>query len=426
MSRLRLFRVAERFMLVLLIVGITGLAYLFVNGMIVERDLIIGGAILAVTVLVLFFIQTKLDQWTWMAVTQSNFANNEAFDDLFDKSPVPYITIDALGTIVDFNPAAIQLLKSDSESMRGVNFYKLLVPHENFDPSVLKSKISNGLTIKDEEASMQTLEKGRVWVSMSVYVSHNKHERLIALVDMTEKKMVDTAKSEFVALATHQLRTPIAAIRWNMELLKKKLGPEVPEQQDKYVVKIERNVTRMINLIDDFLSVSKLEMGTFASTEAYVNLTDFMDGILEEFTEKITQKQLKVDRHDNPPQVMIETDERLFHIIVSNLVSNSVKYLRSGGTLMLAYTMRGEQLEIIVADNGIGVPEEEVDKLFTKFFRASNAQLHQTEGTGLGLYVVKQSVEQLGGTITVHAKEDEGVRFTINLPATVVSAQHSS
>lgn len=300
--------------------------------------------------------------------------------------------------------------------MEGVNLLSLFVVTHEYDSSVLRGKIRAELTIKDEEAPLQTVGDGLVWVSVSVYTSYNKHERLVALVDMTEKKQVDTAKSEFVALATHQLRTPIAAIRWNVELLTKSLKEIQTDAQARYLEKIQRNTFRMVSLINDFLSVSKLEMGTFASAPEVIDMSEFMTSILEEFPEKITEKQLVVTRQDTPKHLRITIDSRLLHICISNLVSNAVKYLSPQGTLLVSYTLRGTSLEIVVADNGIGIPVAEQNQLFSKFFRATNARSHLTEGAGLGLYVVKQSVDQLGGTIEFTSTEGEGTRFTIVLP----------
>jgi two-component system phosphate regulon sensor histidine kinase PhoR len=299
--------------------------------------------------------------------------------------------------------------------------FELMQADEKIDPSIVQGKVAAGLTMNDVEVLMKNISGEHVWVMMSVYVHRNKGQRLVALVDITEKKHIDTAKSEFVALATHQLRTPIAAIRWNVELLQKNIASAETEKQLRYLEKVERNVFRMINLINDFLSVSKLEMGTFAAQEEDFNLTEFFDSIQDEYAEKITTKQITLDRLDLPPGAVIKTDSRLFHIIVSNLVSNAVKYLVLNGTLVLSYQIIDDTLQIVVADNGIGIPESEIDNLFTKFYRASNAQSHQTEGTGLGLYVVKQSVELLGGTISVSAKENEGARFEVLLPVKVVS-----
>lgn len=278
-----------------------------------------------------------------------------------------------------------------------------------------------GVTINDIETPLQTFDGEIIWVLLSVYKHGSYEERLVSLVDVTEQKHIDTAKSEFVALATHQLRTPISAIRWNVELLRNDMKDSQTEKQTRYLTKIERNVIRMINLINDFLSVSKLEMGTFATKDEDIVLSDFFSSIVDEFIEKINEKNITINRSESSSSLTIRADSRLFHIIVSNLVSNAVKYLNPGGNLNLSFELKGDQLELVVADNGIGIPEPEVEKLFIKFYRASNAQAHQTEGTGLGLYIVKQSVERLGGVIRVETAEDKGARFIVNIPAQVVS-----
>jgi len=376
-------------------------------------------AVIALLVFVLYFVQRKLDGWLTATSMQTSFAANEEFNSLYQSSPVAYITINSAGKMIDFNPAAINLLHGSSDQMVGQNFFDLV--HPDYDASVMQGKIKSGLTINDESIPIHSYEEDDLWVSMSVHSQRFDDKRMLSLVDVTEKRAVDTAKSEFVALATHQLRTPIAAIRWNVELLEKKSKDTMTEDQARYFVKINRNVQRMVHLINDFLSVSKLEMGTFASSQEALNLTEFFDSILDEFSEKITEKAIVVDRQDNPPQTKIMTDGRLFHIIVSNLVSNSTKYLNPQGALTLTYELEGQKLRIVVADNGIGIPEEEVGRLFSKFFRATNAQTHQTQGTGLGLYVVKQSVEKLGGTIEVESSENNGARFMVELPVTVLS-----
>lgn len=406
----------------LLLVLVVGTSFGLAWSMTQEIDVFIQYGLIAALVIGLFCLyltQRKVDGWMNAALLQSSYAANEEFNSLFESSPVAYITIDSSGKIVDFNPAAINLLGATADTMYNQVFFSLV--HPDFDISLVQGKVRSGMTVNDEEVLLRSFEDEDIWVSLSIH-ARNPEQRIIAMVDITEQKAVDTAKSEFVALATHQLRTPIAAIRWNVELLRKNMKDAITADQDRYMVKVERNVHRMVHLINDFLSVSKLEMGTFASSQEAINLTAFYDSILDEFNEKITQKSLKVDRQDNPPQVQIMTDSRLFHIIVSNLVSNAVKYLNPNGILILTYHLEGTNLRIVVGDNGIGIPEEEVDRLFTKFFRATNAQTHQTQGTGLGLYVVKQSVEQLGGTIDVTSRENEGAEFVINLPVTVLSS----
>lgn len=420
------FRISELILISVLIVLVLGLVWFLREETYSESLLYIGAGLMIFLLFLVLFLRIKIDVWYSTLSQQSEFSASEEFDSLYERSPVAYITMDMSGAILSFNPAAVNLLRATSDTMAQVNFYQRISPDSEMDVSVLRAKITAGQTVNDEEVLLLSAKGEKVWVMLSIYNHRNKGQRLVSLVDVTEQKNVDTAKSEFVALATHQLRTPIAAIRWNVELLQRNIKETVTPDQTRYLTKIERNVMRMISLINDFLSVSKLEMGTFSTRMEDINLSEFFDSALDEFLEKITEKKLIIDRSDEPPQAYIKTDSRLFHIIVSNLVSNAVKYILPEGTLTLTYELRGESLRIVVGDTGIGIPAEELDKMFVKFFRASNAQAHQTEGTGLGLYVVKQSVEILKGNITVESEENVGTKFIVTLPVSVVDTRGSA
>lgn len=349
-------------------------------------------------------------------VSFESFVENDRFNSLYDSSPIAYVTVERNGNVVRCNPAAVSLLNGTIDKVSMLNFFDVVLEHAGHDPSVLPSKVHAGVVLNDEELRLKTFDGSEVWVLASVYEDKRHRHHIFSMLDITESKKVDTAKSEFVALATHQLRTPVAAIRWNYELLRRKLPEDVRTSLEKYLAKISRNVNRMNALIDDFLSVSKLEMGTYATSEESIDLSVFYGDVLDEFAEKIIEKQLQVSRAEEPKGLTFTTDPGLLHIIVSNLVSNAVKYLQSGGSLVLAYSVSGSTLTITVSDNGIGIPAPEQEQLFTKFFRASNARSHHTEGTGLGLYIVKQSAEQLGGTIEVASVPNQRTTFTVTLP----------
>lgn len=419
-KHLKVFRLLERLAIFFFIANVIVFAAFNSSGKLSSNEFIAGLGILALNLIIWLFIQKKADDLLTVLISQNQFAQNDAFTSLYERSPAAYLTIRTNGQIIACNPAAINLLQGEVATINNLNLLDQVEELTGEDATVFRGKIGAGMTIKDIEVKLKTVLGNDIWVLLSVYKYRNDEERLISLVDITEQKQIDTAKSEFVALATHQLRTPISAIRWNVELLEKNLRETKTEKQDRYLMKIERNVMRMISLINDFLSVSKLEMGTFAASDEDINLTDFFNSIIDEYTEKITEKQIVLNRLDNPPQLTVRADSRLFHIIVSNLVSNAVKYINPSGTLTFTYELKNDRLEIVVADNGIGIPEVELSKLFNKFYRASNAQAHQTEGTGLGLYIVKQSVEQLGGTIAVESAENQGAKFTVNIPARVV------
>jgi PAS domain S-box-containing protein len=366
---------------------------------------------------ILLWLQHKLNNWIGHMLAQINYLQENSFSALYERSPVAHLIIDDKGTIIDSNPAGVLLLESSVDTIKEQNLFSIISTEDNGDKlSILMGKVAGGVTVNDLELPIKTEKGNKIWSLVSVTNYQNGSGRLAVLVDITEKKQIDTAKSEFVALATHQLRTPVSAIRWNAELLRNKLKGLDSVDWQRYLEKVERNTRRMNLLIDDFLSVSKLEMGTFATKIETITLTDFIDAILDEYSEKITEKNLVIKKQADPTDLVLNSDPALLHIIISNLISNSVKYLRPEGELFIEYQQLGNELKIIIADNGIGIPQSEVERLFSKFFRASNAQSHHTEGTGLGLYVVKQSVELLGGIITVESDENMGAKFTILLP----------
>jgi signal transduction histidine kinase len=172
----------------------------------------------------------------------------------------------------------------------------------------------------------------------------------------------------------------------------------------------------MLALINDFLSVSKLETGTFSTAPEAIELATYLPTIVEEFEGQIKEKQIQLSTEYNPTPFTYTADSRLFHIITSNLLSNAVKYVRPNDRIAFGYVVTGNELVFTVADSGIGIPAEQLPRLFSKFFRASNAMQHRAEGTGLGLYIVKESVAQLGGTIDVQSVENQGTTFVVRLP----------
>ena len=340
----------------------------------------------------------------------------EQFTTLYENSPVPYLTLTPDGNIKFYNLAAVRLFQTTKDALIDRSFVSFLRSDDEERLSLLLGKLQVGSSVTDVEMQIETEAGGLRWVRLSVFTHQHSRQRLVALVDITEQKRVDTAKSEFVALATHQLRTPIAAIRWNLELMERKLRDVPEEPHRKYLDKIYRNVDRMIALISDFLSVSKLETGTFSANAERIELQQYFTDIVDEYEPDLTKKQIGLELSTQPEDAAITADTRLFHIVTSNLLSNAVKYTPEGGRVTFGYQVVENELVITVADSGIGIPADEQGALFEKFFRASNAQKHQSGGTGLGLYIVKESVKQLGGTISVASSEGEGTTFTVQIP----------
>ncbi len=343
-------------------------------------------------------------------------STRELYSTLYTQSPVPYLTLDKAGLITTCNQAAARLFGKRMEELVGTTVSDRFTHEDEVHLSVVLGKFASGSAIMDSELQFRTYTEEVRWVSLYFFVNETFDQRLVSLIDVTQHKIVDKAKSEFVALATHQLRTPVAAIRWNVELLERSMRGAASEKQSTYLLKVGRNVTRMLALINDFLSVSKLETGTFATTPEPIELSTYLPTIVEEFEGQIKEKQIQLTVNYTPAPFTFTADSRLFHIITSNLLSNAVKYVRPSDRIAFGYVLEGSEIVFTVADSGIGIPAEQLPRLFSKFFRASNAMQHRAEGTGLGLYIVKESVEQLGGTITVQSVENQGTTFVVRLP----------
>lgn len=347
---------------------------------------------------------------------QQLLSSRELYSTLYTQSPVPYLTLDKAGRVTTCNQAAARLFGHAMEALVGTTIADRFTHEDDVHLSVVLGKFSSGSPMLDTEMQLRTYTEEIRWVSLYFFVNQTFDQRLVSLIDITQHKIVDKAKSEFVALATHQLRTPVAAIRWNVELLERTMRGATTEKQATYLMKVARNVTRMLALINDFLSVSKLETGTFSTTPEPIELSTYLPTIVEEFEGQIKEKQIQLTTNYNPSPFTYTADSRLFHIITSNLLSNAVKYVRPNDRIDFGYVVEGNELVFTVADSGIGIPAEQLPRLFSKFFRASNAMQHRAEGTGLGLYIVKESATQLGGTIAVQSVENEGTTFVVRLP----------
>ncbi len=412
---MKLINLFEIFLIILLPLTLPLVWWLLISTT-TSKIFLITFVIQSVLALSLFLLRKRINSLSQNIKSQLQFTVNEKFSSLYERSPVPYIITNLAGDIVLFNPASIKLFESTTDTLGGLNFYDLVSMKNEDELTVVIGKISSGITVDDIQMKLQTVAGNTKWISLSANVYEIKNQRIMLLSDITQEKIVDTAKSEFVALATHQLRTPIAAIRWNLELLQKNLKETKTDIQNRYMLKIEKNTMRMIALINDFLSVSKLEMGTFESKVEEINLTKFFDTVVEEYTEKIFEKNIDVKRLYNPVNAVLSFDIRLFHIVISNLISNAVKYASDASQLKISYELIDKTLSITITNSGIGIPKAEINKLFTKFYRATNAQSYHAEGTGLGLYIVKQSVIKLGGTIDVTSDKDQETCFTVRLP----------
>lgn len=239
--------------------------------------------------------------------------------------------------------------------------------------------------------------------------------------DVTKEKEVDKAKTEFVSLASHQLRTPLSAINWYTEMLLAGDAGKITKEQKNYLDEIYKGNQRMVELVNSLLNVSRLDLGTFEINPKPMKLCEVIDDVAEEMEHTLKEKKQKFKNKcpDDVPDLM--ADAKLMRVIIQNLVSNAVKYTPESGEISVTVEYNkdkpNEAYVIKVKDSGYGIPKNQIDKIFTKLFRADNVRAMDTEGTGLGLYIIKAILDEAGGKICFDSIENKGTTFTITLPS---------
>jgi PAS domain S-box-containing protein len=346
------------------------------------------------------------------------YASKELYTELYQNSPVPYLLIDVDGCIKSANLAAHRLLGLTKGKEAAVNVFNQIVSEEEHHIDFLIEKYKNRIPVNGETVQVKSIKGEEAWVLLSLFhfVSAGQPIGLLTLVDITRQKQVESAKSEFVSLASHQLRTPIAGIKWSAELLLLDGAKSLTDQQRKYIDRLLIATNRMALLIDDFLRVSKFELGTFYPEYGDVVLKDLVEEVLSEQSGRIGQKKLEVKTFFDEALPTITSDSNLLRMIVTNLFSNAVKYTRESGTIHIGFGKKDDNIIFSVADNGMGIPESDQERIFGKLFRAGNALRSVPDGTGLGLYIVHEAVKVLHGKVTFHSIENNGTTFEVVIP----------
>jgi PAS domain S-box-containing protein len=257
-----------------------------------------------------------------------------------------------------------------------------------------------------------------------VYSSEGKIEGAVVVFrDVTTERAIDKAKTEFVSLASHQLRTPLTAIGWYVEMLQKGEAGPLTEQQEDFLREIALGNKRMVDLVNALLNTSRIDMGTFAVDPQPTDIVAVAKSVVSEMEHEATGRGVSVVEQYDFTIGARNFDPKLIRIVFQNILSNAVKYTPEGGSVRLQVETTGEKLLITVSDTGYGIPKDQQEKIFEKLFRADNVRERDTEGTGLGLYIVKSIVEESGGRIWFESAENKGTTFYVELPLSGMKAR---
>ncbi|KKS82766.1 MAG: two-component sensor histidine kinase, two-component system, OmpR family, sensor histidine kinase VicK [Candidatus Wolfebacteria bacterium GW2011_GWC1_43_10] len=236
------------------------------------------------------------------------------------------------------------------------------------------------------------------------------------ITNRTREMELLKSKTEFITVAAHQLRTPLTAINWSFESLE---SANLPPQQKELVDTGFMAAKKMLKTVNDLLDVSKIEEGKFGYQFEEVNLVSYLEEILAQSND--FAKQLGIKLYFQRPansNLMVFMDKQKVSMVLSNLLDNAIKYNVENGEVTVSVEEEKDEpfIRVSVKDTGIGIPADQIDKLFTKFFRAENVARYSPDGTGMGLYIARNVVVRHGGRIWAESELNRGTTFYFTLP----------
>lgn len=227
---------------------------------------------------------------------------------------------------------------------------------------------------------------------------------------------LDQKKSEFMSIVAHQLRTPLSGLKWTLGMLIKGELGELKNEQKVFLMKSYESNERMVNLVNDMLTADRIELGKSKFIFTATDILDVIDNVLFEMMPQAAKRGIKlsiVPRASDIPKAPV--DQEKIRAVFQNLLDNAIKYSKSGSEVAVSVTAERGFLKVAVADHGIGIPEDQQEAIFSKFFRARNALKMETDGSGLGLFIVKSIIEKHGGRIWFESEENKGTTFYFTL-----------
>jgi len=326
------------------------------------------------------------------------------------------VVLDPDGRIVLVNPAVRSMLLIGADAVG-----KLLIEtvrHAQLDE--LLERAEGEAAGASVEIELPGLKPRRLLVHASP-LAGGDGGTLVVFVDVTELRRLEALRRDFVANASHELRTPIAAVRSATETLRSgALGD--PGAADRFVDIIERNAQRLQALVEDMLELSKLESNELRLKREPVDLGSVVPLVLALFRERADKKGVRLVAELPPAGVRFEGDARALEHVLSNLVDNAVKYCPAGARILVRASEEGDRARLVVSDTGPGIPAEHLARIFERFYRVDAGRSRELGGTGLGLSIVKHMVEAMRGEVSVESEVGRGSTFTVSLPRPPASA----
>jgi len=324
------------------------------------------------------------------------------------------LLFDHYNSIASFNPMAESFFDIKAGEVMGKNISEL-VKFPALEPLIGLIGQEIKVVFRKE---IQTTKNSILEVStVPMTTKKEKLGTLVIIHDITREKGVEKMKTEFVSISAHQLRTPISAVKWILRMMVDGDFGTVTDEQKEELNKAYQSNERMVVLINDLLNVTRIEEGKYISKPVLSSMEDIVLVVLDSLKELATRHKVEVD-FQKPDKAMpkVKVDEEKINLVIQNLVGNAIKYTMPGGKVTVSLKLDDENMEFMVKDTGIGIPEDQQKRIFNKFFRGSNVIKIETDGSGLGLFIAKNIIDAHGGRIWFESEEGKGTTFHFTIP----------
>jgi two-component system phosphate regulon sensor histidine kinase PhoR len=321
--------------------------------------------------------------------------------------------------IVLSNPAASRMLKAPETCLLGHTLNQCNLP-QDLSHTIGESLQTKDMSYTSVSQELGVGEPGDIFLRAHTAPVRNDIGEIMGSVtvlqDISHLKELDKMKSEFIAMVTHELRAPIAAVEQQLTVILNKMAGEVTEKQEQLLSRAKQRTRGLLDLIKDLLDLSKIEAGKMVQYKEPLSLQGVIQRVVDLMRAEAENK--KIDLQFSAPSKisLIHADRNSMEGIFTNLISNAIKYTPEGGKVWVHLGEEGGFVKANVSDTGIGIKREDLPRIFDKFYRVKNTETRQIVGTGLGLSIVKSIVDAHLGSITVESEEGGGTTFTVSLP----------